>query len=165
MRETESVHKLYSIVNKNYLQHIGCVSSRQRRKVVWKNSLSSCTFLDFHQMSESEAPSEAGGCCLQRRLMFWKRSKHSSAWLGCLPAPVHWQILTHQPHRSPFSWRVSWKTWSDCSHFQEALLNLVNPRNLGVRRRGLLDFLGGWAGARRAASWWRHAFRVWVGEF
>ena len=50
---------------------------------------------------------------------------------------------------------------SDCSHFQQALLNLVNPRNLV--ERGLLDFLGGWAGARRAAG--RHAFRVWVGEF
>ena len=39
---------------------------------------------------------------------------------------------------------------SDCSHFQEALLNLVNPRNLVVR--GLLDFLGGWAGAARRVA-------------
>ena len=30
MRETERVHKLNSTVNKNYLQHVGLVSSRQR---------------------------------------------------------------------------------------------------------------------------------------
>jgi len=32
MRETESVHKLHSIVNRNYLQQVGLVSSRQLRK-------------------------------------------------------------------------------------------------------------------------------------
>jgi hypothetical protein len=33
MRLTESVDKLLIMVNKNYLQHVGLVSSAQRRKV------------------------------------------------------------------------------------------------------------------------------------
>ena len=153
MRETESGHKLHSMVNKNYLQHVGLVSSRQRRKVVRYHRVSGCTFLDFHQMSESEA----GGCCLGMRLMFWNRSKHSSAWAGWLPAPV--QILTHQPHRSPFSRRVTWK--SDCSHFQEACYKLVSCTTSLYYK--ICWVSGWWAGARGAAC--RHAFRVWVGEF
>jgi hypothetical protein len=33
MRETESVHKLHIMVNKNYMQDVGLVSSGQRRKL------------------------------------------------------------------------------------------------------------------------------------
>jgi hypothetical protein len=152
MRETESVHKLHYMLNKNYLQHVGLVSSRQRRKVHWMDRMG-CTFLDFHQMSESDVRD----CCIRMRMMFWNRSKHPSAWAGCLTAPV--QVLTHRPQRRPFSWRVTWK--SDCSHLQEARYKLVScTTSLVVQDT---EIQGRWAGARCAA--WRHAFRNWVGEF
>jgi len=49
-------------------------------------------------------------------MMFWNRYKLSSAQGSSLSPPF--QILTPQPQRRPFSWRVTWK--SDCSHLQEA---------------------------------------------
>jgi hypothetical protein len=83
MRVTESVHKLRSMVDKNYyLQHVGLVTLRQRRKLYWHLSLhiiitgsramsqAGCSFLiflrldhDFHQMSN----------CAVRDCSLWKR--------------------------------------------------------------------------------------------
>ena len=112
IRVTESGNKLHSMAWKYYLQQVDLVSSGQRRNLDLSVRMSGCTFPDFRRMNDSAVRD----CCLVRRMMFWNRSKHSSAPKGSLQAPV--QILNHRPQRSPFSWRVSWK--SDCSHFQEA---------------------------------------------
>ena len=107
----------------------------------------------FGPIVTARAPGPGSGRISGRvRLMFWNRSKHSSAWAGCLPAPV--QILTHQPHRSPFSRRVTWK--SDCSHFQEASHKLVSCTTRLYYK--ICWVSRWWAGARCAA--WRHTF-IW----
>ena len=112
MRGTESGNKLHSMVGKYYLQQVVHVSSGQRRKLDMSVRMSGWTFLNFRRLSDSVTRD----FFLQKRMMFWNRSKHSSAQEGSQPAPL--QILTHQPLRRPFSWRVTWK--SDFSHVQEA---------------------------------------------
>ncbi len=96
IKETESVPMLYSMVNKNNQQHVNLVSLGQRRKLLLSVCMSGCAFFYFHQMSGSAVRD----CSLLKRMIFWNRSKHSSAQEGSLPAPF--QILTNQPQRQPF---------------------------------------------------------------
>ena len=117
MRGTESGYKLHYIVGKYCLQQVGLVSSEQRRKLDLSVRMSGCTLLDFRRFSDSAVRD----CCLVKRMMLWNRSKQYSAPKRSLKAPV--QILNHRPQRTPFSWRVTWK--SDCSHFEEASYKLV----------------------------------------
>ncbi len=91
------------MVYQNDLQHVGCVSSGQQRTDDLYNHTSGGTLSDFHKTSESAVRD----CSQRKRIMFWNRSKHSSAQEGSPPVPN--QILTHQPLRLPFSWRVTWK--------------------------------------------------------
>jgi hypothetical protein len=116
MRGTESGNKLHSMVLKYYLQHVGLVSSGQKRKLDLSVRMSDCTFLNFRRNSDSAVRD----CCQVKRMILWNRSKPSSALKGPLQALV--QILNHRPKRPPFSWRLTWK--SDCSHFLEALRHL-----------------------------------------
>jgi hypothetical protein len=51
-RGAESVNKLHSMVDRYYLQHVGLVSSGQRRKLYLLVPMSGCTFLDFRRMSD-----------------------------------------------------------------------------------------------------------------
>ena len=96
--------------------------------------MSSSTSLDFHKNNESEVRD----CSILKRMMLWNRwCKHSSALGSSLSPPF--QILTPQPQRRPFSWRVTWK--SDCSHLQEALDKLVSW--LTSLSEKILSFPGG----------------------
>ncbi len=52
-REIENVNKLHCIVNKKDLQHVGCASSGQQRKVHRKNHASGGTLPNFRKTSES----------------------------------------------------------------------------------------------------------------
>ena len=117
IRGTGSGYKLHSMVVKYYLQQVGPVSSGQRRKLDLSVRMSGCTLLDFRRLSDYAVRD----CCLVKRMMLWNRSKQYSAPKRSLKAPV--QILNHRPQRTPFSWRVTWK--SDCSHFEEAGYKLV----------------------------------------
>jgi hypothetical protein len=93
-------------------------------------------------------------------MMFWNRSKHSSAQQGSPPPPI--QILTHQPPRRPFSWRVTWK--SDCSHFQEAhCLEFLS--NCLEFLSNSLEFLSATVGRRPARGIAERISRLDCGEF
>ena len=75
IREIESVHKFHIIVDKNYPQQVGLVSSGQRRKLDLSVRMSGCTLLDFRRFSDSAVRD----CCLVKRMMLWNRSKQYSA--------------------------------------------------------------------------------------
>ena len=103
MRETESGSWLQSMINTNDQQQVGCFSLGQRKKSHMSIRMSSCTFLDFRQRSDSAVRD----CSLVKRMKSWNRSYCSPARRRSLQAPA--QILSSWPQRWPFSRRVTWR--------------------------------------------------------
>ncbi len=94
--------------------------------------MSGCTFLDFHRTSKSEVWLPTKDNDVMRQIQAFFSTK------GSLPAPV--QILTHQPQRLPFSWRVTWKvTFLTCKRRATSLY--LNPTEasqwLGKKSRAI----------------------------
>ena len=154
MREIESVHKLHFMVNKNCLQQVGRVSSRQRRRAVacpvalssistkWANLKRGVVAFECDWSSET-VPSihqhELAACHLLSR---FSPTNHTA---------VHF-------HEESLE-KVAVLTFK--SHFQEACYKLEScTTSLYYKICWVSRW---WAGARCAV--WRHAVRVWVGEF
>jgi hypothetical protein len=148
MGVTDVVCRLHHLVNENYQQELGCHSSLSLQdggeiadgRIAGLVALSSifAKWVNLHWGIV---------CCLRKRMISWNRAKRSWASDGSPPALA--QILGHWPWRLPFSWWVTWKSDSGCSHFQQARTSAVNLVILDFL--SLLSLQGRWAGALRAA--------------
>ncbi len=151
MRESESVHKLHIMANKNYLQDVGLVSSGQRRKLHQSHVQSH--FARFSQIewiwSEGLLPTQKNDVLKQMRAFFSTMEPPITSFPDSHPPTTETAIFV----------KSHLKTWLfSLPRGANQLSNLVIQDLLS-----LLGLLGWWAGARRAAS--RRAFRGWIGEF
>jgi hypothetical protein len=155
MRVTESVHKLHIMVNKNYMQYVGLVSSALSTEEK-SRLIGSHVWLHFPWFSQNELiwsegllPTMENDVMRQIQAFFSKKGLPSSSCPDSHPLTTETVIF------------VKSHVKSDCSHLQEACYKLVScAASLVVQDTSLQSL---WAAAPRAAA--RHAFHVWVGEF
>jgi hypothetical protein len=113
MRETESVCKFHSMINKNYLQHVGLVSSGQQRKVRWKDCMSeplSSKQVNLHWFCNEDLFTNQENDVLKQILAFFSTKRlPTSSCSDFHPPTTEIAILV----------KIQLELKSNCAHFQE----------------------------------------------